>query len=74
MEVSRQLLEAIPGCNFTSDSSVIQASKKNLVNGKAEAADGVSLNFMDTNNLKSDTKKLCTNMSSFAVNTYMWDP
>ena len=34
MHVSKQLLDAVPGCNFSSESAVIQAAKKKLKDGR----------------------------------------
>lgn len=72
MNVSKQLLDAVPGCNFSSESAVISAAKKKLGDG-AKTDGGTGIEMGSGGQLNEAQKDLCASMSSFSVNTYSWD-
>lgn len=74
MDVSRKVLDAMPGCEepFAADSAIISAAKQKL-----GGQDGVSASNGTGIKLEqgeSVPDKLCANIVSFSINTYEWDP
>jgi hypothetical protein len=75
MDVSRKVLDAVPGCEvpFAANSAIIKAVKQKFTRTGVKASNEVGIE-MDGDGEDSIPGNVCANIASFSINTYEWDP